>query len=322
MDNKLLHFIAILALAFLAGKCELLTAQSGNIKRSGVELPGLHHGLALANSHADSGQPPQSHSDPGAEGMARTKVYKFRSIDYPGAHSSFVHDFNGKTAVGEFYGTDNAFTFHGSSYLPLSVPGAILSAGYGINTSGTIVGEYEDSSGNVHGFLYDGNRYTTIDYPGSRVTQAWDINDAGVIVGGYTDSSNAQHGFLYDKGTFTAINFPGADNTSAYGINSGGDIVGVYGSAHGFLLTNGVYSAIVFPETGLTSPVGINDAGDIAGDFLDGNGVHGFTYSLGTFTQVDVPGAYATFLRRIKNNGNVVGFVYDNLSEIHGVIGH
>jgi hypothetical protein len=324
MDNKLVHFIAIFALAFLAGKCELLTAQSGNIRRCGVELPGLHHGLALANSHADSVQPPQSHSDPGTEGMAKTKVYKFRSIDYPGAHSSLVHDFNGKTAIGEFYGTDNAFTFRGGSYVTLNVPGAIVSTGYGINTSSEIVGSYEDSSRNSHGFLYDGSRYTTIDYPGALDTAAVDINDVGQIVGNYTDSNHVVRGFLYEKKTFTAINFPSADDTSPTGINSGGDIVGTYenGNAHGFLLKNGVYSTIDFPETGLTSAGGINDAGDIAGDYLDANGVHGFTYSHGTFTRIDVPGASATFLQRIKNNGNVVGFIYDDLSEIHGVIGH
>jgi hypothetical protein len=76
MNKKLLHFLAILALAFFAGKCELSTAQSGDIKRS----------------------------DPGpvADGTAKNKTYKFRSIDYPGADTSNIYDFNGKTAVGSF----------------------------------------------------------------------------------------------------------------------------------------------------------------------------------------------------------------------------
>src|SRR5277367_293012 len=102
MNKNLLHSLAILALVFFAGKDEILTAQSGEIKtgeikRSGTELPGAHHGLPLANSPSDSRQSPEPHPDPVAEGMAKTKVYKFRSIDYPGAARSYVYDFNGKT---------------------------------------------------------------------------------------------------------------------------------------------------------------------------------------------------------------------------------
>jgi probable HAF family extracellular repeat protein len=324
MNKNLLHSLAILALAFLAGKCELLTAQSGDVNRGGTELPGLHHGLALANSLATSSQIPESDRDPGAIGLAKTKGYEFRSIDYPGEDLSLVYDFNGKTAVGSAGG--EAFTYKGSSYALLNVPGAEASGAVGINTSGKIVGYYRDSSGHVHGFLYDGSRYTTIDYPGSASTYAWDINDAGLIVGQYTDSNSVNHAFLYDNGTFTAINFPGADDTYAYGINSSGEIVGSYdyslgSNGHGFLLSNGVYSSLDGPLANATFAQGINDAGTIAG-YYDANFIpHGFTYAGGAFTTVDVTGAGATELWRIKNSGNVVGIVVDSLGEYHGIIG-
>ncbi len=324
MNKKLLHSLTILALVFFAGKCELLRAQSGDIKRSGTEWRG-HRGLALANSHADSREAPESHSDPVAEGLAKTKVYAFRSIDYPGGGTSAVYDFNGKTAVGEFFPA-SAFTFQGSSYVALNVPGAITSAGTGINTSGKIVGWYTDSS-DVHGFLYDGSRYTTIDHAGSVITYAYDINDAGLIVGYYADSNYFYHGFLYDNGTFTALDFPGAFSTFAYGINSSGDIVGSYdyapgGNEHGFLLSNGKYSSLDDPLANETFAQGINDAGTIAGYYYDANFIpHGFTYAGGVFTTVDVPGAQATELWRIKNSGNLVGFLSDRLFEFHGFIG-
>jgi hypothetical protein len=119
MNKRLLH-LAILAMAFLTGRCGLLTAQSGDIKRSDP--------------------------DPVAEGMAKAKAYKFRSVDYSDSgFGSAVYDFNGKTAVGECFltfSTSTAFTFHGNSYVALNVPGAISSAAIGINTSGQIVGEY------------------------------------------------------------------------------------------------------------------------------------------------------------------------------------
>jgi probable HAF family extracellular repeat protein len=324
MNKKLLHSLAILALTFFVGKCELLTAQSGNVNRSATELPGLHHELALANSRAGSSAIPESDRDAAPEGMAKTKVYKFRSIDYPGEYLSQVYDFNGKTAVGCTDFHSKAFTFHGNSYLLLNIPGTVYSCGYGINTPGDIVGDSEDSSG-LHGFLYDGSRYTTFDYPGSYATWAWDINDAGLIVGLYMDTNDVYHGFLYDNGTFTAINVPSADNTFAYGINFSGDIVGTYnvaGIQHGFLLKRGTYSTVDVPEADDTEVYGINDAGSITGSYYTSSGKwYGFTYSGGVFQEVIVPEAPQTFLYRIKNNGNVVGYVIDSVNEDHGIIG-
>jgi hypothetical protein len=54
MNKNLLHSLAILVLACFAVKCELLTAQSRDIKRNETESLDLHRGLALANPHADS----------------------------------------------------------------------------------------------------------------------------------------------------------------------------------------------------------------------------------------------------------------------------
>jgi probable HAF family extracellular repeat protein len=302
MNKKLLRSLVILALAFFAGKCELLTAQSADIKRS--------------------------HPDTGAMGPAKAKGYGFRSIDYPGNDDSDLYDFNGKTAVGCTRG--EAFTFHGSSYALLNIPGATehtASCAYGISTSGKIVGNYDDSLGQFHGFLYDGSGYTIFDYPGSVFTQPSDINDAGLIVGQYCDSNGVYHGFLYDNGTFTAIDFPGAGDTYANGINSSGDIVGSYNYPannflHGFLLSNGAYSSLDAPLATETSAQGINDAGTIAGYYIDTNvEYHGFIYAGGVFTTVDVSGAPVTGLFRIKNNGTVVATVVDSLNEYHGIIG-
>jgi probable HAF family extracellular repeat protein len=329
MTRKLLHSLPILVLAFFVTQGRLLMAQSANGDGGTHDSQGLRdeprQETAPVNPRATSSQIPLSSRDASARGMAKTKIYKFRSVDYPGVFSSDVYDFNGKTAVG--CEDLQAFTFHGSSYLPLNVPGAGNSCAYGINIFGKIVGDYYVSPGPVHGFLYDGSRYTTIDYPGSSYTYAWDINDAGLIVGYYIDSNDVRHGFLYDNGTFTVINFPGADDTLSYGINSSGDIVGLYDNAqgtpgHGFLLSNGVYSSLDVPLAYATVAQGINDAGMIAGTYSDASLIpHGFKYAGGVFTTVDVPGAAWTELRRIKNSGNVVGVARDSVGEYHGIIG-
>ena len=334
MTRKWLHSLTILVLALFMTQGRLLMAQSADGGGGTRDLRGLRQErrreLASVNSRAASSQIIESDRDAGAEGMAKTKGYEFRSIDYPGAYQSLIYDYNGKTAVGECFlggAAGNAFAFQGSSYVLLNVPGAIQSSGLGINTSGDIVGDYQDSSGNYHGFLYDGSRYTTIDYPGSVATYAWDINDSGLIVGTYSDSNSIYHGFLYDGKAFTAVTFPGADNTFAYSINSSGDLVGTYetNSTHGFLLTNGSYFTIDFPEAYETHAFGINKAGAIAGYFLaDIGGIlypHGFVYSNGVPIQVDVPGAINTYIYRINSKGNVVGLVVDHLDETHGIIG-
>jgi probable HAF family extracellular repeat protein len=46
-----------------------------------------------------------------------------------------------------------------------------------INAAGQIVGNYNDSSGGLHGFLYSGGVYTTIDAPlGAQGTVVYGIN--------------------------------------------------------------------------------------------------------------------------------------------------
>ena len=314
MTKTLLFFLTIFGLSLACGQVPMstrtstpmLTAQSVGTNESGVR-----EGSSFVG---------------GAQGLAKQKPYRFRSVDYPGAGGSEIYDFNGKTAVGDtIY---SAITFYGTTYQPLIIPGGTASIARGINTSGDIVGNYADSSGQGHGFLYDGSLLTNVDVPGVATTIPWDINDAGLIVGQYIDNSNNYQGFLYNKGTFTAITFPGATGTSAFGINSNGDIVGAYyfstGSGHGFLLRNGSYSSIDHSQAYDTAAFGINDAGTIAGYYLgqEDGANHGFTYTDGVFTQMDVPGAIATFLYRINNKNNVVGTILDSLWEAHGIIGH
>src|SRR5450631_296109 len=234
-------------------------------------------------------------TDPVALGLAGSKSYAFTTADYPGASYSLVLDTNLTTAVGAFAydgSTLQAFTLKGTTYKTLAVPGSTQSYAQGINTAGQIVGVYIDALGTTHGFFDNAGAFATIDYPGSVVTWAVDINDAGQIVGRYVDS--ALHGYLYQSGVFTAINFPGSIGTSAQGINSNGDIVGYW-----------------------------NDTGVIAGLYLDASGLqHGFTYSGGAFTRVDVVGASGSLLTRVKNNKTVTGGFVDVLTELHGIKGH
>jgi hypothetical protein len=60
----------------------------------------------------------------------------------------------------------------------------------------------------------------------------------------------------------------------------------------------------------------------IAGFYTDAAGnTHGFIFSSGAFSTVDVAGARGTQLTRIKNDGAITGGFTDAVNEQHGVTG-
>ena len=166
-------------------------------------------------------------------------------------------------------------------------------------------------------------RYSLIDNPDADVeqgerTSAIGINTAGDIVGSF-----GRHGFLYRNGTFQTIDVPGAYSTSATGINARGQIVGSFfvetGSergSHGFIYDDGVYTTFDVPGAGTvngaaTRAFGINNRGEIVGSFDmqvgTGAETHGYLFSGGVFTIIDVPGAYFTQAFGINDVGDIVG---------------
>jgi hypothetical protein len=116
MTRKLTYSLAILAMAFFVGQGWLLLAQSAPAAggREAKRLLGLHQtrGFSLS-SHSATHETatPATYSDAVALGLAETKVYQFRSVDYPGAASSFVQDYNEKVAVGDCECTNGELGF-------------------------------------------------------------------------------------------------------------------------------------------------------------------------------------------------------------------
>jgi hypothetical protein len=268
-----------------------------------------------------------------AQNPASTKVYKFRSIDFPGAWQSWLFDYNGKIAVGYFNETKNtfgtAFFFKSNVYKVIPVPESTkASAAAGVNASGVIVGNYTDMENIDHGFIFEGTDFSTFDYPGAAGSGASDINDSGNIVGDFTLSNGTGHGYFYDKkkNTFTTLDYPSATITEVISVNSANIAAGTYIDSnhvsHGFTWTNGVYSKIDYPGADSTSVSGINDSGLLAGDYWVGPDLHGYVSDGKTYTTVDVPGGTITEIQRIKNNKNLVGVVMDSTTARHGIIGH
>ena len=95
----------------------------------------------------------------------------------------------------------------------------------GINSSGLIVGTYDNGTGS-HAFLYNAGVFTTIDDPSATTgTFARGINRSGQIVGFF--GSTGTHGFIDNGGIFSTIDDPNAaGETFVNGINDDGLIVG------------------------------------------------------------------------------------------------
>ena len=203
----------------------------------------------------------------------------------------------------------------------LTFPGAAYTFFWGVNGSGQIVGYYVDSAWGTHGFVLSGSSATTIDHPGAFATVASGINNAGQVVGNFRDVTG-MHGFVYSGGSFTDFDStlePGIRVTIATGINDSGQIVGYYYTSN-FLTRKsfqrtpaGTISPLLI--TGGTDVVarGINTSGQVAGSFTDTNSgvVHGFVYSNGSTTQIDVSGSVDTQAYGINDSGIVVGQYVD-----------
>ena len=99
----------------------------------------------------------------------------FSTLDYAGAGTgpnagTFAQGINDSDRIvgGVAGGTAGnvGFTYNGTSFTKLTVPGSTTTFGAGINDSGTLVGYFRDSAGQ-HGFVDMGGQFTTLDAPGA-----------------------------------------------------------------------------------------------------------------------------------------------------------
>jgi probable HAF family extracellular repeat protein len=214
----------------------------------------------------------------------------------------------------------------------IDFPGALTTQAFGINERGDVVGDYTDTSGNVHGFLLKKGKFSSIDYPGAILTSARGINDAGEIVGAFSTADDPQgaHGYLLRNGIYTQRDFPGAVHTAILGVNESGNVTGSYDlgditTGIGFF-TNGerFISFEVpgsFPKS--TGPHGINDNVQLIGfyeDALDTSVTHGFLLDHAKFASIDYPGAGSTALFGINEHGEVAGSCQCNDGSNHSFV--
>ncbi|MFZ5861783.1 MAG: PEP-CTERM sorting domain-containing protein [Nitrospirota bacterium] len=257
---------------------------------------------------------------------AQAVSYTFTTLDYTPTGINDAGDIVGNGPGGGLFYSGGGFT-NISAFRP-----------YGINNHGDVVG----TNSSFQGALLSGGTITTLQIPydeffGTPLTMFEDINDSGQIVGN-AGASGGFRSFIYSGSdyTFLASPFGGPfynSETFATGINNHGDIVGTesYRSGseeRGVLVSGGITTSIRFPDAYITRVEGVNDAGQVVGltggynivDGLPGSWwTHGFVWSEGIFSTVDVPGAISTHILDLNNSGQLVG-TYQDASGMHGFI--
>jgi uncharacterized membrane protein len=176
------------------------------------------------------------------------------------------------------------FSYDGTTFTEINVPGATRTGIRDINNNGLMSGRVRIGSENL-AMLYDGTTLTTFGLAGATSNFGEGLNDLGQVVG-ISNDGFAHLAFYYDGATATAFTIGAALCNQGWGINNAGDIVGLYGAAA--------------------------DCSDA---------IHGYVRHLGIDTTIDIPGATSTLVAGINDNGWIVGSYTDTIGNTHAFIG-
>jgi hypothetical protein len=217
-------------------------------------------------------------------------------------------------------------------FTTIDAPGSSDTEAFGINTPGVVTGFYL-IQGFAHGFIWRNGSITTADVPGAVHTLLGDVSEPGLVIGN-AGHFFQQHAVMYSihTGTFTTLpdvgtmpmNFGNGINPQGTAVGSAamGDL-GLSFDNIAWIWDGRAYSFFNAPgATGFgTSADGINASGQVSGYFQDAGGVfHGFVKDGSSFTQIDVPGATATFGYAINSRTDVVGWYTDQQNDTHGFV--
>lgn len=226
----------------------------------------------------------------------------FMNLPLPGTASA-----NAINSTGQVVGSDgaDAFLLDSAATAPTEQmltrvnDTTVSELAFGINESGTIVGQYVDtgSPASALGFMDTQGTYTTLNPNGDSLsTSANGINNNGLAVGFYAPagSSGQTSGFLFDTLTsqYSLIMDPTVSDlafTQFLGINDSGEAVGYYqtnaGIQHGFLYNTETSAYTFLDDPNIVSGgsatmqiTGITNSGEIAGFYANPDGTQfGFT---------------------------------------------
>jgi len=218
------------------------------------------------------------------------------------------------------------------TFTTIDYPGAASTDLLGF-TPQTMVGDFADADGNMHGWLLPatGGGFQTFDVPGAWFTGLWDINHHGDFTGVYRDDPAhpaRRHGFVVVNDVITTIDYPGSTRTSVVQMNDRGQVVGIgripsegATTPYGFIWQDGVFTDVSFPGALGTGLDGINQQGDVCGFTQDAQGLtHAMIRVNGRFSSIEPSGALDSIALTINDRGQVGGWYDDAQGNTHGFI--
>jgi uncharacterized membrane protein len=254
---------------------------------------------------------------------APTLTFKFKTIRVPGALTTTVGGINNTGAMVGYYlskagGNPHGFLFSGGKWTHIDHPKSPATICKNLNSSGVIVGNYQNTKTTTMGFVYQNGTFTDVPGPaGAKDSQAMGINDKGVIVGSYRDAKG-NHGFRLTGSTYKTLNVPGATSTVASGINNKGYIVLYWQDAEqnseSSIWNGKTYKTIDVPNATNTFAMDLNNANDVVFQWFDANyHPHGALLQGGKYYTTDYPNSGGTYGMGINDKNTLVGFyVPDN----------
>jgi hypothetical protein len=276
--------------------------------------------------------------------------YKFKTLDYPGAVKTEVHQINENGyAVGFYVDTatvQHGFIYHKGEFVKYDFPGAGITELDDINSSNLAVGSSVDYQGNGTGFqLFEGVGgiiNLTLEQGGESLTlpsgKAVGIDDDGTVVGSYYDPFvYANLGYRLNGFSVQSLDNPGPVYVEADGVG-GNLVVGWFidsdNNFHGLRWKGDEYSQFDFPGAGTdpNSSIGftfafkVNEQRDIVGswgrDLSNPQSPHSFLIEGKTQREVsfDYPDALSTSSHGINNKGQITGSYIDTNNVMHGFI--
>ena len=258
-------------------------------------------------------------------GDAPKLTFTFTKANVPGAMQTGPSGINNAGVMVGGYVDKNSvshgYILNGKKLTTLDDPKAMAgtTGPENLNPNGAIsvVGVYNNSSGNTVGFLYKDGKYTDIPGPTGAVSSAAvSINDKGAIVGDYVDTNGRTHGFLLKGKKYTTLDEPAAfGTTAASGINNAGWIVLWYVDQQGLVESamtkdNGItYTPPIDVPLAVDSYASdLNSAGDVTYFWVDSAGAgHGALLHAGKYHKFEYPKAVFTYAGGINDMHALVG---------------
>ena len=207
----------------------------------------------------------------------------------------------------------------GSEVIDLGTLGGALSAAWGVNAAGKVVGlSYLPGSTDALAFVWQHGIMTALEALPTRESPfsvAYSINYSGQIAGYAKTGRNNFHAVLWDAGRIQDLGALGGDSafSIAFRLNDAGQVVGssvtTSGTSHGFVWQQGTMQDLGTLPGGVSSEaISINAAGQIVGYSQSPPYViHAVLWKDGIIHDLGTLGGDFSVARDINDAGQVVG---------------